>query len=344
MNSSTFIQPQPGQRGFSLVELMVALTIGMLLMAGLTGIFVNSNRTRSEIEKANRQVENGRYAVQLMTDDLRLAGFYGEFNPTVLTAPAAKPDPCLTTPADLIAALPLPVQGYDNGASLGCLADVKPETDILVVRHASTCVAGSTDCDAVSAGLPYFQASLCNSSTELGSANSSDYFALDTDTSNLKRHKKDCTTLADLRRYRTHIYFIANNDNPSDGIPTLKRAELGASGFSIVPLVEGIQNMQIEYGLDTGNVGSPSTYTADPDNGCAAAACVANWQSVVSIKLNLLAVNTEPTVGYTDDKTYTLGLKADNSANTVGPYKDNFKRHVYQTVIRLNNPAGRRQP
>ena len=75
-------------------------------------------------------------------------------------------------------------------------------------------------------------------------------------------------------QFRTHIYFIANNDKPGDGIPTLKRAELGPGAFTIVPLVEGVENLQLEYGLDTAvpTTGTPAVYTADPNtyNGCAA--------------------------------------------------------------------------
>lgn len=333
------------QAGFSLVELMVAITIGLLVMAGLTTIFVNSNQARSEIEKTNRQIENGRYAIQLLTDDLRLSGFYGELDPTLLAQPTATPNPCATTPTTLAAALPIHVQGYDNSAGgLGCLssADIKSDTDILVVRHASTCFVGDTDCDAQATGVPYLQVSLCNK--ESGTP-----FNLDTDTTQLTRTQINCSTPARLRRYRTHIYFIANNDNPSDGIPTLKRAELGAGGFTIVPLVEGIENLQIEYGIDTDCDGMPDVYNADPNTYVATytAACptpaTPNWRNVMSVKVNLLARNTEKTLGYTDTKTYSLGLKADNSANTVGPFNDNIKRHVYQAMVRLSNAIGRRQ-
>lgn len=333
---------QSTQAGLSLVELMIAITIGLLLMAGLTAIFVNSNQARSEIEKTNRQIENGRYATQLLTDDLRLAGFVGEFDPATQPSPIALPDPCATTSAALAAALPLHVQGYDNSAALGCLSDIKSGTDVLVVRHASTCFVGDTDCDAQAAGVPYLQVSLCN-------AQSGTPFNLNTDTTQLTRTRIDCTTPARLRRYRTHIYFIANNDNPSDGMPTLKRAELGAGGFTIVPLVEGIENLQIEYGIDTDCDGMPDIYNASPDTFVAtytAPSCptpaTPNWRNVMAVKLNLLARNTEKTIDYTDTKTYELGRNADGTANTVNPTGDHYKRHVYQATVRLSNPIGRR--
>jgi type IV pilus assembly protein PilW len=355
MNPCTSHPNKANQTGLSLIELMVAITLGLVIMAGLSALFIANSSTSAEIERANRQIENGRYAMQILSEDLRLAGFLGEFDPTALPTPATKPDPCSAVLADLKTALPLHIQGYNNVASATPLAsscpsltDVKTGTDILVIRRASTCIAGAADCEAASAGTPYFQASLCKSATQLGSNSISDYYALDWNSANLTRQQKDCLTTAGLRRYRTHIYFIANNDLGSDGIPTLKRVELGTSGsaanFSSPPvaLVEGIENLQIEYGIDTAGNGAPGLYTTDPDSAlaCSGAACVTNWRNVVAVKLNLLARNTTASPGYTDTKIYSLGSTTTAASN--GGF--NFKRHVYQTAVLLSNPAGRKQP
>lgn len=336
------LTPRRAQTGLSLVELMIAIALGLLILAGLTTIFVNSSRARDEVEKANQQIENGRYAMQVLSEDLRLSGFLGEFDisAAAIATPTSKPDACATVLADLKAAMPLHIQGYDDGADAPtCLSDLKANTDIIVIRRASTCVAGSTDCAAVTTGAPYFQASLCMNATELLAASSASYYRLDTNTANLDRHKRDCTTVADLRRYITRIYYIANNDVGSDGIPTLKRAELGAGGFSIVPIAEGVENLQLDYGIDTNNDGQPDVYSSDPDtyNSCAGVVCVDNWRNVMAVKINLLARNTQKSAGFSDSKTYTLG------ATTVGPFNDSYKRHAYVGSVRLTNPAGRRE-
>lgn len=354
--------PSPRRmHGFSLAELLVAVTIGLLVLAGMSAMFVKNMRSQDEIEKASRQVENGRFAVDQIAADLRNAGFYAEFDPTVLASPAAPPAPCTLTIAAQDGALTLPVQGFDN-AGLSCLGDVKDLTDVLVVRRTSTCVAGDTGCDPVSAGGPFFQASLCNNPSELDSASPADSYRLGIDATTLDRHQRDCTqvagsgTLAKVRRYFVHIYYIANNNQGSDGIPTLKRAELGtnASGaleWKVVPLAEGIENLQLEYGLDLAPAGTgdgvADLYSAVPStaNGCAANDCaVANWRSVVAVKLHLLSRNTVPSPGYTDKKSYVLGNDAAGNPINIAAPGGGYRRHVFQALVTLPNPSGRRLP
>jgi type IV pilus assembly protein PilW len=192
---------------------------------------------------------------------------------------------------------------------------------------------------------PNFQASTCG--TEL-QQNGIAHFVLDRVQGALTLHQIDCATAAPWHQYRTHVYFVANDDKPGDGVPTLKRAELGGGGFTIVPLVEGIDNLQLEYGIDTSvpSVGSPAVYTSDPNsyNGCAGTTCVGNWANTVTVKIHVLARNTTTTPGYNDTKTYTLGLNADGTVNTVGPFGDAYKRHILEATVRLNNIAGRNSP
>jgi type IV pilus assembly protein PilW len=341
-------------RGFSIIELMVAMTIGLLILAALTTLLASNSRARTEIERAHQQTENGRYALQLLTDDLHNAGYFAEFNPgtvanpdPALTVPTAIPNPCAADLASLKTNIAVPVQGIYNvqaGSIPSCLPDLKTGTDVLVIRRASTCAVGDSGCDPQVANDAYFQASACGTQLQANNA-----IALDINTANLTLYKRDCVTQAPLHQYRTHIYFIANNDKPGDFIPTLKRAELGPGPAfnTIVPLVEGVENFHIEYGLDTSTTGSPALYVADPNtyNGCAPAACINYWRNTVSAKINLLTRNTTTTPGYVDNqKTYSLGRKADGTLNTVNPPGDGFRRHVYESVVRLNNLAGRNTP
>lgn len=347
------------QRGISLIELMIALVLGLLILFSMTVLFANTSRSRMELEKSNRQTENGRYASQLLAGNLRMAGYLAEFDPSPLTITAltALPNPCATATADLIDALPLHVQGVNDATSAtapSCVSDLKSGTDVLVVRRVNSCAAGSSGCAAFANGAPHFQASLCapaTGGTELsypvtGNADyAANYFTLATSSGSFTKHKSDCTATAEVYRYNVHVYFIANNNESGDGIPTLKRAELGAGSFSIVPLVEGIENLQIDYGIDSDNDGIPNAYTQNPGgyNSCSANDCVQNWRNVMTARINLLARNTELSAGHTDNRVYALGFNDDGSEKTAGAFNDGYKRHVFSETVRLANPAWRRE-
>lgn len=336
------------QRGYTLVEFMIAMTLSLIVFAALSAALISNMRARDEIDRANQQIENGRYATQVLSDDLQLAGYLGEYDITLgnPATPGAKPDACDTNLATLDAALPLHVQGDDNTSALTCITDRKAGTDVLVIRRVSTCIAGTTNCAFVT-NSHYFQASLCGNGWELGAGPPALMYKLNANTSALDLHKRDCTTLADMRRLIVHIYYVANNDASGDGIPTLKLAELKAGAFASTPtpLAHGIENLQFEYGIDTNNDGDADAYTASPDTygSCAGAACVTNWRNVMSVKMNLLARANTQSSGHTDTKVYALGLDADGATVSVGPFNDRYKRHVFHTVVRLVNPAGRRR-
>jgi type IV pilus assembly protein PilW len=345
MNTADFRQ-RYGQAGFSLVELMVAITIGLIVLMALSGLFLSSNRASVEMRKSTQQQESGRYASQLLSDDLMMAGYLAEFDSSPLTTPAEPlPDSCEKDIADLLTALPLHVQGVNDAAVIpSCLTDedVKAGTDIIVVRRASTCVAGVGECAAFVGGVPHFQASLCTptdgSGAELAHAinNDADYaahhFTLSGTATDFIKRKTSCgaTDLAAIQRYLVHIYFIANNNEASDGIPTLKLAKLGAGGFTVRAMVDGIENMQIAYGIDNNNDGIPDTYDSAP-------ATNIDWRNVMSARIHLLARNTVATPGFTDSRSYTLGDKV------VAAPGDGYKRHVYSTTVQFVNPSWRRQ-
>ena len=81
------------QHGLSIIELMIAITIGLIILTGLSLMFVNSSTNTRELVKTAQQLENGRYAIETIRQDLMLAGFYGQFS-SLPTAPTVAPDPC----------------------------------------------------------------------------------------------------------------------------------------------------------------------------------------------------------------------------------------------------------
>jgi type IV pilus assembly protein PilW len=296
--------------------------------------------------------------MQVISDDVAHAGFYGRYSQAG-TIPGALPDPCVKTitgtPPTLQTAMALPLQGYDAPATspiTTCLptANHVAGTDILVVRRAqSTMPAGDSAGDAatipnaaLTAGNIYIQSNADSTAVPIiaaGIGTSAGDQALFT----LKN--KD-TNYAAVRRYHVHIYFVAPCSVPAGGgstctgasddngapIPTLKRIELTSSGvMTVVPLVEGIEDFQVDYGIDADKDGVPDlAYVTAP-------ASITEWTNVVAVRISVLARNVEPTNGYTDAKTYDMG--AGGTSTPAGAYK----RHVYNAVIRIVNPASRRE-
>jgi type IV pilus assembly protein PilW len=353
------------QRGLSLIELMIGLAIGLGLLAALTTVFVNSSRSQAETVRATQQIENGRFATQTIQDDVWHAGFYGRYVAYTTAAPAALPDPCSTnldtavaTPTPLQNSLVFAVQGYNDPATVptqlsGCLADEDfvPGTDILVVRRAESLVTPS----ASLTGSAIYLQSVAEAYNPTTLQAMRPVIALGSSAGSFNLASPTTGELGEIRRFHVHVYFIAPCSVPAGGgtsctgasddggrpIPTLKRLELSTSGaFNVIPLVEGIENMQLEYGVDAvpGSLPANSPYAGDgmPDS-YIAAPTAAEFSQVVAVRVYLLARANEATQGYTDNKTYDLGLHG-----TVAS-ADAYKRKVFETVIRVQNVAGWRE-
>jgi type IV pilus assembly protein PilW len=358
--------------GFSLIELMIAMVIGLILLSATAMIFVSSSESNRELQKTSQQIENGRYAMEILSQDLRMAGFYGHLqDPSAVPVPSALIDPCeATDPAELQKSLWFPIQAYRgtihtsspsgdtppdiSATSCAALAapNLKGGSDVLVLRRADTNALAATD-TAIN-NVFYIQANPSQGQLQIGNGAVISTNRADGDPSTIFiSNGASPAPPAPIRRFHVRIYFVApcsvgggtggvcTGAAGEDTIPTLKRMELDTVGnMKITPLVEGIDYLKVEYGIDdaptavslatgySGN-GTVDRYVASPS--------VAEWTSVVSAKVFVLARNTEATRGYSDTKTYTLGSSAVPSRG------DAFKRHVYSAAVQLVNPAGRRE-
>ena len=368
-------QPRRRQAGMSLVELMIALTIGLMLLSGLATIFASSSDANRELQKTAAQIENGRFAIDTIVQDLRLAGFYGHLHDmSAITAPGSvPPDPCETgNAAELLKDFWYPVQGYRgtihasnpasdtrpdiSATSCGTLltnANLRPGSDILVVRRADTNPLAATD--IATSNVYYVQASSSGAQVQIGGGIAIGDKQADGATDSTLKLTNGSTPApsAPIRKLRVHVYFVApcslgkgsngecTGAAGEDTIPTLKRLELSSVGaMSIVPLVEGVDYLKLEYGVDTSpNTVSPETgYLGDATvDSYVTAFPPADWITVIAAKVYVLARNTLPTRDYVDDKSYALG-------SVVAPARnDAYKRHVFSALAQLVNPAGRRE-
>lgn len=343
------------QDGLTLIEFMVSIVIGMLMIAALATLIASQSSTRGEIDKSGKMIENGRYAAQTMASDIQMAGYFGELS-TQPTAPASLPDPCSLVTADLDAAMGVAVQGYDALATLPatlavCVKNQKPGTDVLVVRRAepdmsAVQTAGAIDLSKVVEGQVYLQTGMDSLGTTLTDVVAVGSSSASTNATTFVLKKKDKVAAANLRKMVVHIYYISKcsvevsgsctNADGGTPIPTLKRVDLGvASGTPVLTattLAEGIENLQIDYGIDSDGDGAPNGSDI-------AAPTTAQWPDVVTLKVYLLARSTDLTVGFADAKTYAMGV-----AGSISPAATElaYKRHLFVQSVRLVNPSSRR--
>lgn len=314
------------QSGVSLIELMVSLAIGLILMTAVISVVLNANRTQQELSKFGRQLENGRYAISVLQRELAHAGYYGDYY-LLADPPSTLPDPCSTDPATIADALPMYIQGYDAPSGdppPSCISDADHTdgTDILVVRRVSTTTTAPSS--LVSSEL-YLQGRATDFVLDDGSDSS--VFSL-TDMSG---------ATADIHKFRVDIYFVGPDNN---GVPVLKKLELtddgGTLGWVERSLVSGIENLQIDYGIDRDGDGTPNAgasggaFEVAPDAG--------EWSDVVTTRIHALARNIESTPGYTDPKVYDMG-----KSGTFDPSDDSYRRHLYTATSLVINATIRRE-
>jgi type IV pilus assembly protein PilW len=376
--------------GLSLVELMVAMAIGLVIIVVVAKLFVDTSRTNNEMAKMNAQIENGRFAIQIVESDLVHAGFWGgfvpEFDDMTATAapsdvPTGAPNPCPSYTVDdwqnkttAITAdyknnlIGIPAQAYAAGSMTDCTTVVTPlksDTDVLVIRYADTSVVTDSTCD----NTVCFQASRCE--TEISAGNRYQFGIRDPGSPSkldflLKQRQCKSAAAADFadkRKFMSTIYWV-RNDN------TLMRSQLTSGAvYDTQPVIDGIEGLRVEFGIDSlsdnGNLvdyGAPVVWAdaanlTSPTNrgdGSAeqyvrgpGATTVDQLANVVVVKLFVLARAATETPGYTDTKTYCLGRSNTDgtcpAGNVLGPYNDNFKRHVFSSTVRLNNISGRRE-
>lgn len=349
------------QCGFSLVELMVAIVLGLFLIAGLASLLVSNVRTRSELDRSARQIENGRFATELLSEDIQHAGFIGMSSGTLaatLTAPCPANVAALVAtyaPAAAPAIASAPTGVYGLNAAPGCVANYKANTAILVVTRLSTANPVTPTAATASANDAFMQVSTCpTETTPFAVAKGDGAFPLT---------QKDCATVANVRRVVQHVYFVSTcnvcSGGGADTIPTLKMMEYSGGSMVETPLVDGIEDLQFEYGIDTDGNGSPDCYTSNPSSPpagefdvalCPAASLpnsVTNWSNVVAVRIHVLARSVDTSgAGWKDTRTYDLGWRitgAATSASTpVGPFNDAYKRHAYSAVARLYNLSAQR--
>lgn len=345
------------QAGLSLVELMIAMVLGAVLMAGVLQVFITSKQTFNLTEEMGWIQENARYAVGFVAEDVRMAGYYGCASRASTTANVLK-----DSSNSWVTDFGKGIYGYDGDSATfptatfprpvtATLPSGLPKTDVFTIHKAdldnSFQVTGHNANSAVIdiQGTHDFPAGTI---LIVSDCHHSAIFQTTGNQSNKANHNTgnsvspgNCTkglglpvvctangtgytykSDAFLMRALGHAYYI---NTASNGVPALFRESLNSGGVATTKeeLIQGVENMQVTYGLDSDGDNIPNRYVA------ASSVAAADWeQKIVSIRVTMLL------------RSLTELAKDSQPFNYLGTSytpTDKYVRRVFSTTIKLRN-------
>ena len=360
-------ETRPGSfiTGLTLVELMVAITIGLIILAAVARLFVTSRSTYTIEEGLARVQESGRFAMEFLSQDIRMAGYAG----CNANLSGSQVNNMVDPPEDKTRFNPDGITGYKyvcTSSCTGALTEWDPDltteyfptgsgeiqpiagSDVIIIERADTLSTHLTGNSAPSNA----NVQIINTTAVAGNISAGDVLMVSDcknadifkasgvssgsgkitiahaagNTDNKFAH--DYGNDAELMKLVTRVYFIGRRGNSASNPPALYRKELSGSLFVAQELVEGIEIMKLGYGEDTDTTkdGVPNIYRTSPSS-------VANWRQVLTVRVGLL-VRTSTTVDQENDtRTYDLaGITA-----AAGPYNDKYRRRAFNSTIQVRN-------
>jgi type IV pilus assembly protein PilW len=326
------------QRGFSLVELMIALAIGTFLLAGTISVFGKTRDLYRTNDNAARLQETARYAMSTLEADLRMANYWGLMSRSdfIQNGPSLDPanppavDPTYALPADLTGyaatisqcgamwavKLPAYVEATDS-YTMGCGAfggGAVAGADTLTIRRASTQViaAGAL---AASAGQIKLQTSRVQGSLFSSGSLPAGY----------------SPPLSETRALVVNGYYVDQDSDERAGTPSLRRKQLdvagGAPAITDLQIVPGVEDLQVELGADFNNDQNADYFVA-PN------VAIPAGDQIVAVRVWLMVRAEQQETGFTDTNTYTYASRTGGAAYTPG---DAFRRVLVSKTIALRN-------
>lgn len=318
--------------GMTLIELMVALAIGSFLMIGAVTVFTQSRTTFRVNESVARLQENARFVLDAMEPDVRMAHYFGlTTRSTRIQGRATPADPVAFPVAgdcgqNWSVNLLNPVDGNNNGYAWACapFGAAQPTSDAFVIRR----VAEDSTAAPLGNTLYVQSARFQDGQLFVGPAIPAGYLPATSQPFQLV----------------VNGYYVSQNsslDTPGNPIPSLRRKTLigGAGGLRVVDqeVLPGVEDMQIEFGVDTDvfdapNRGSVDRYVnpGDPILDPLSGAYIPTAEILaVRVWLRMRAENREN--GFTDTTNYVYA-----DQNVAAP-NDAFRRILVSKTIYLRN-------
>lgn len=339
--------------GFSLIELMIAMTLSLMVLAAIGWVYFGTMRTYKSHDSLSRMQESARYAFEVIGKDLRMIGAAGCSYSTSANVLNTNTDWYKNLFGQALSGAEQDGTGetqYSDSLRV-VRADVAREYVVLAhnsvgaqftLTAASDLTSGqlmlATDCT----NAAVFQATSASSANVSHAASGTP----GNSTINLGPLAAAYTYGAGTRLYRLHsaVYYVDNN---SVGVPSLFRKMPAGSTAALTAeeLVEGVEDMQVAYGVDTTPTPDGEADFVDPDGDgdpyltaaqlddaaspVPGGNAAARWQRVVSVRISLLIRTVEDRV-VPSTQTYRY-----NGADITAP--DLRLRKVFTHVIKVRN-------
>ncbi|RTE64375.1 prepilin-type N-terminal cleavage/methylation domain-containing protein [Amphritea opalescens] len=335
MNSPLHECQRGNQTGLSLIELMIAMVIGLLLTAAVLQVFVGSRATYSMQTGLAKLQENGRFATQYLSRDLRKTGFMGCSSSNTLTSILVDDGSAIWDFIDFSNELS-GEDDVDGTATYGTKSPIAG-TDTITIKYADSgnkcTVSQLTGTDISCDATPSFEKgdvlimSDCSSSAVFQKSNGVSSLIKYEDSGvtpgnssvTLNPFPQD-SSVFQLQAYR---FFVANNEY---GQSSLYRQGISNSAGVLsfaepIELVEGVASMQILYGEDTSGDSRPNRYVS--------AGAVSDFDNVIALRVSLLIESSE-------DSLVREGQSLVFNGATVN-FNDGRLRKVFTTTIAIRN-------
>lgn len=342
--------------GFSLVEMMVSITIGLIILAAISTLFVSNKKTYSTQDRLARLQENARFAMHYLARDARMAGYFGCLDESTDVSSTLNAGSYIYGPTTggMIA-----IEGLENAAGnwypsavSDVPTDIKTGTDAVTVRMSAD--PASTPI-TITKPMPPNSAVFDVSDTTgiadgdiimVGDCASADILQVTQTPSGLKiQHNTGDTdpppgnankplskqyNSAQIFKFIARMYYVATKAN---GTPALFMSENGGAAQE---LVEGVEDLQILYGKDTDTTvdGVPNVYLKAGEAGLTT---TSDWSRVKSVRIGML-------VRTLNDKDTDVDIRSTYDVNgttftvpTTGGIRDKFQRRVFVSTHQLRN-------
>lgn len=315
-------------QGFSLVELMVAMVIGVIVVGGAFSMHSTSRSTQYASEMQMDMVADARFAIELIAYDLRQAGSWGATNKASLIecrtsdtscplsmTPAAVAGDCVVAPNSWAYDISTPIFATNGSNPYGtCIPSTEKYlagTDVLDIRYADA------NPPTLTANQAYIRSNFTNGRIFVGA----------TEPVLNAYNTLDLTKNHELHAY---AYYVSSfTDDATDGIPSLRRVALvGGPALQNQSLVSGVADFQVQFGIDSTGDDQIIDRYVDAD-----AIAAADWTKVYAAKIWLLMRSDKkqkPGVGKV--KTFSMA----GVDKTVGGPGD-FRYFMVSSVVNLRN-------